>query len=172
MTRLAVLLLVPLLAAPLRAQEISREYQVKAAYLYNFVKLVEWPERAEGPLVLCVAGRNPFGPVLETTVRGESVNGRPLQARVILEPDPGCHVVFVPRGANAPAYLRAARGTPTLTVGESDGFAAQGGVINFYMDGPNVRFEINPAAAEHHTLRISSRLMQLARLVDTRGGTE
>jgi hypothetical protein len=152
------------------AQDVPREYQVKAAYLYNFVKLVEWSGRsAAGPIVICVAGHNPFGSVLESTVRGESVNGRPLETRTILEPDGGCHVVFIPRGANAPAYVRAARGT--LLVGETEGFAAQGGVVNFYMEGPNVRFEINPRAAERQQVRISARLLQLARLVGVEGAT-
>ena len=167
MTRplLAVLLLAVAAQARPAAQDVSKEYRVKAAFLYNFVKFVEWPSRTEpGPIVICVAGRDPFGSILDDTIRGETVRGRTLAARVILEPDPGCHVTFVPTGA-APAYLRAARGTPTLTVGESLDFIQQGGLIRFYLDGGTVRFEINRDGAERSGVRISSRLLQLARLV-------
>jgi hypothetical protein len=162
---LAVLLLAVAAQSRPAAQDVSTEYRVKAAFLYNFVKFVEWPSRTEpGPIVICVAGRNPFGSILDDTIRGETVRGRTLAARVILEPDPGCHVTFVPTGAST-AYLRAARGTPTLTVGESPDFIQQGGLIRFYLDGGTVRFEINRDGAERSGVRISSRLLQLARLV-------
>jgi len=152
------------------AQDISPEYRVKAAYLYNFVRFVEWPSAdSSAPLTICVAGRNPFGPVLDGLVSGEMVNARRLATKVILEPARDCSVVFVPEGATTGAYLRAAQGQPVLTVGESSTFIAQGGMVRFYIDGRNVRFEINPAAADQAGLRISSRLLQLARIVDTRG---
>jgi hypothetical protein len=163
---LAVLLLAVAAHSRPAAQDVSKEYRVKAAFLYNFVKFVEWPARTEpGPIVICVAGRNPFDSILDDTIRGETVRGRSLTARVILEPDPACHVTFVPTGANAVAYLRAARGTPMLTVGESLDFIQQGGLIRFYLDGGTVRFEINRDGAERAGVRISSRLLQLARLV-------
>lgn len=153
-----------------RAQDVPPDYRVKAAFLYNFVKFVEWPAAASAaPLSICVAGRNPFGNFLDNLIRGEVVNGRRLETRVILEPDPDCDVVFVPEGAATSAYLRAVRGRPTLTIGEGGGFIAQGGIARFYIDGGNVRFEINPGAADQAGLRISSRLLQLARIVDDRG---
>jgi hypothetical protein len=148
---------------PAAAQSVGLEYQVKAVYLYNFVKFVEWPGPAQtGPLTLCVAGRNPFGSFLAETVRGESVNGRPLATRVIAEPDPSCPVVFIPAATSAAPYLRAARGTPTLTVGESEDFLRQGGIIAFVDDGPNVRFAISGEAADQARLMVSSRLLRLA----------
>jgi hypothetical protein len=158
-----------LLAAPLRAQEVPLEYQVKATYLYNFVKFIEWPGQPAGPLNICVAGRNPFGTVLDDLLANETINGRPVRSRVILEPDPGCQVVFVPSGAAATAYLRAARGAPVLTVGEESDFIELGGIISLYLDSNNVRFTINPSAAERAKLRISSRLLTLARIVDDMG---
>jgi hypothetical protein len=163
---LAALLLAFTAHSRTTAQDVSKEYRVKAAFLYNFVKFVEWPSRTDpGPIVICVAGQNPFGSVLVETIRGETVVGRTLESRVILEPDGGCHVIFVPAGANASAYLGAARGTPRLTVGESPDFIQQGGLVRFYLDAGTVRFEINRERAERSGLRISSRLLQLARLV-------
>ena len=151
----------------LHAQEAPLEYQVKAAYLFNFVKFVEWPSTAEpGPLTICLAGRNPFGQYLAATLSGEAVAGRALTSRVILTPEPGCHVVFMPDGVAATPYLRAARGSPTLTVGEAPGFIAQGGIVNFIVEDGPVRFEISRNAAERVKLRISSRLLQLARITE------
>lgn len=163
---LFVLPAVASLALP-AAQEVPLEYQVKAAYLYNFVKYVEWPDPVTGPILICVAGQNPFGTVLEDLVRNETVRGVPLRTEVIPGPIPECHVVFTPRTSRIPVYLKAAAGTPTLTVGETDGFIELGGMIRFFVDGgKNVRFEINRAAAERVKLRISSRLLQLARLAE------
>lgn len=160
-------------AAPLAAQAVSDEYRVKAAYLYNFLKYAEWPAEAPaGPLTICVAGRNPFGGFLEDLVRGEMINDRQVTTRVILEPEPGCHLMFVPDGAAVSAYLRDAAGRPVLTVGESRTFIADGGIVNFYLDRGNVRFEINPAAAEQAGIRLSARLLQLARIVGARARQE
>lgn len=172
MCRHFALALLLLAAAPLRAQDVPLEYQVKAAFLYNFVKFVDWPVGTQsGPLTICVAGRNPLGSVLEDTVRDETIGGRPITTRVILEPEAGCHVMFIPDGAATTAYLRAARTTPILTVGEKSSFLDAGGIINFFVDNGKVRFAINPQAAERAQLRISSRLLQLARIQNSRGGT-
>jgi hypothetical protein len=162
--RCIVLCALCLVPCALTAQAVPLEYRVKAGYLFNFAKFVEWPANAPpGPITVCVAGRNVFGEVLDEIIRGETINGRPLTARVVLEPDSGCHVLFVPRGAAAAAYLRAARGAPVLTVGEADDFIAAGGIVNFILDGGNVRFEIDPEKADAARLRISSRLLRLAR---------
>ena len=163
--RVALALVLSLLPSAIPwAQEVPLEYRVKAAFLFNFAKFVEWPAAADaGPLQICVAGRNVFGEALVETVRGENINGRPLAIRVILEPEPGCHIIFVPRGAATTAYLRAARGTPSLTVGEMPDFISMGGMVNFTFEGTSVRFEIDSEAAERAGLRISSRLLRLAR---------
>ena len=164
--RAAVILILAIGLRPAAAQDVPLEYQVKAAYLYNFVKFVEWPETARtGPLNICLAGRNPFGNLLAETIKDETIDGRPLTSRVILEPEPDCHVLFVPEGASS-AYLRAARHMPTLTVGETPDFLQQGGVIAFVADGRNIRFAISAEAAEQANLQVSSRLLKLA--VNTR----
>jgi hypothetical protein len=150
----------------LQSQAVSLEYRLKAGYLFNFVKFVEWPADAhEGPLTICVAGRNPFGDVLTEIVRGETVNEQKLATRVILTPEPGCHVVFVPRDVAGTPYLRAARSSPTLTVGETPGFIAQGGIVNFVREEEKVRFQISAEAADRAHLRISSHLLRLGRQV-------
>ena len=154
-----------LLAVPVHGQDVSYEYQVKAAFLYNFIRFVEWPPAAQsGSMIVCVAGRNPLGSFLEETVKGETLDGRPIIPRVILEPDPECRVIFVPDGATVSAYLRASRGAPVLTIGETNDFIDAGGIVRFYMENGKVRFEISPQAAERSQLRISSRLLRLARI--------
>jgi hypothetical protein len=164
MRRLLIFAVFAALTAHPEAQSPSLEYQVKAAYLFNFLKFVEFPATA-GPINICVAGRNPFGNSLDDTVRGEQIQGRPVTTRVILEPEQNCHVIFVPAGAATTAYLRAARGSSTLTVGETAEFIMQGGIVNFVRQGNNIRFEIDPEAADQAKLRISSRLLQLATIV-------
>jgi len=163
---LAALAAAAVVALP-AAQEVSQEYRVKAGVLYNLVKYVEWPDPIKGSIRICVAGQNPFGTVLEDLVRNERVRGLPLTAAVIPGPEPDCHVVFTPKTSRVGAYIRAAAGTPTLMVGETDDFIELGGMINFTLEQGKVRFEINRLAAERVKLRISSRVLKLARLTDS-----
>ena len=161
-------LAVALTATVVSAQEPTLEYRVKAAYIYNFTQYVEGPGDAlgPGPLTICVAGRNVFGDTLEAIVRDERIDDHPIAVRVILEPEPGCHVLFIPLGAATPAYLRSARMAPVLTIGEASDFIAQGGIINLVREGGNIRFQIDQEAAERAGLRVSSRLLRLARPID------
>ncbi len=161
-----VALLAPLVTvASVRSAEVPLEYQVKATYLFNFVKFIEWPRRstATGPLTICVAERNPFGASLREAIQGERIAGRLLDARVVSQPESVCNVVFVPRGTAPGRYLEAFRDSATLTVGEDAGFLNKGGIINFIMDRGTVRFEIAPSAAKRADLRISSHLLRLSR---------
>jgi hypothetical protein len=148
------------------AQEISQEYQIKAAYLYNFLKYVDWPEPINRTFLICVAGQNPFGSVLDGLTSNERVRGNPVKTEIILGFEPGCDVIFTPRTSNIPAYLQGAAGKPILTVGETPRFIEQGGIVNFFLENGKVRFEINRNAAERAGLRFSSRLLQLAKIVD------
>jgi hypothetical protein len=169
MRRLLVAVLLCAGTALASAQDAGLEYRVKAAYLFNFTKFIEWPNAAfvggrSFSFSICVAGRNPFGPALTATLVGETAAGLPLAARVVNAGGAaGCHVLFVPAGVPPETYLRAVGKLPVLTVGESPDFLTQGGAINFILDGGRVRFEINQAAAERAQLRISSRLLQLGR---------
>ena len=146
------------------AQEQSLEYQVKAAYLYNFVKFVDWPAGAvSGAITICTAGDSPLTSALEQIVRNETVGGHSLAVRAVMTPQSGCNVVYLPRDVPPGEYLRVARAGPVLTVGESVDFIAQGGIINFVRDAGMLRFEIDQEAARHARLQISSRLLRLAR---------
>lgn len=149
------------------------EYQVKAAFLLNFTRFVEWPSDAftapGDPVTICVVGDDPFGESLDAVVQGETVNGRRLKVhrtRDVPELRKDCHLVFVPRSTGRQSeILSALRGTGRLTVGEGDGFLTDGGVIRFVLDQNRVRFEINLAAAEANRLKLSSKLLRLARRV-------
>jgi hypothetical protein len=149
------------------------EYEVKAAFLFNFVRFVQWPaamfESGSAPVVLGILGDDPFDGALDRAVEGHVVNGRAVRVRRVAGPADvaGCHVLFIPasRRRNAIKVLHALRAQSILTVGETEGFAAEGGVINFTREGNRVRFEINVGAATRARLTLSSQLLGLARIV-------
>lgn len=151
------------------AREVSKEYRIKAAFLYNFTKFVEWPpERfpsADAPVLIGVLGGNPFERVLEETVRGKTVNGRPV--RIVPLDDArklgGVHVVFLAdRARSCSGEFAQAPTASVLTVGECDDDEDCGAVINFRTVGDKVRFEINITAAEARGLKLSAHLQKLA----------
>lgn len=152
------------------------EYQVKAAFLYNFAKFVEWPAeafpQASSAFHLCIIGADPFRNALEEAVEGRTIGGHPL---VIFKSPDGrgleiCHMAFVGAGSTKETQrLVATRRNLLLTVGETDLFLRWGGIINLVRDGNKIRFEINSDAAERVGLKISSKLLALAKVVhDTR----
>jgi hypothetical protein len=155
------------------AQSATSEYHVKAAFLFHFVQLVEWPVGAPGndvnPVTVCTIGEDPFQGDLEATLAGQSVGTRPFRVRHLkpLEDFQGCQVLFVSRrdAVRLGRLLVELKDGPILTVGESDGFAQQGGMIGFLLVDNKVRFEINLEAAERANLKISSRLLLLAKSV-------
>lgn len=154
------------LAAGLPAQPAA-EYDVKAAFLYNFAKFVEWPQDAPaGPISIGVIGRDPFEGKLEKAVLGKRVNGREFAVLHLRgEADArACHIVFIgpSEQKRLPEILRAMQHWPVLTVGDSPGFCAHGGVIGFKIVSDRVGFDINPDAAERAQLRLSSKLLSVA----------
>jgi hypothetical protein len=145
------------------------EYQVKAAFLYNFVKFVDWPDTPaaqEGPIEICVLGKDPFGGALERVVEGKTVNGRPLVIRRVKEVAAArsCQVLFVSasEAGRVSEITQAVHAWSVLTVSEIDRFSERGGIITFLMEGQRVRFRINPKMAASAGLKISSKLLQLA----------
>jgi YfiR/HmsC-like len=159
-------------AALIAQTKSANEYQVKAAFLYNFVKFVDWPSSAftspNQPLAICVYGRDPFGTTLEDALLGKTIGERriALVRATQFQELVGCHVVFVSASEDEPTADLAARlrGRPVLLVGESYGFAASGGIIQFTIKANRVHFVINPDAADRAGLKISSKLLALAKI--------
>ena len=168
-----------LLAGPLSACLCGQagEYQVKAAFLFNFAKFVEWPgpDPANDPINLCVVGDDPFGSLLDQMVKGKLANGRAMEIRRI---SPGvkferCQIAFIAASERKrlPALLESLGHAGVLTVGETDDFARGGGIISFFLDNNHVRLEVNVDAADRAGLKISSKLLSLAKIVrDPSGG--
>jgi hypothetical protein len=161
-----------LLALTALAQIID-EYQVKAAFLYNFAKFVEWPDSAfksgKDPMHICVLGQDPFGSALEEAVSGKTLLGRSFVVADISDPGRAaeCQLLFV--GSSERKRLRsifkAIQTGGVLTVGDTDDFAAQGGMVNLKLEGRRIRLEINLEAAGKAKLRISSKVLNLAQIV-------
>ncbi len=151
-------------------ESVSKEYQLKAAFLYHFTKYVEWPDQAfanaDSPIVIGVLRGNPFGGELEKAVGGRAANGRKIV--VVQVPSPNAarqtHILFV--GAAQDSKLSevkgALNGTAVLTVGESEAFARQGGMVTFTLQNDSLRFAINKDSAQKAGLKISSQLQKLA----------
>jgi hypothetical protein len=153
------------------AQEFRpTEYQVKAAFLFNFAKFVEWPPRAfasgTSPLVIGVLGENPFHEDLAQTIRNKTIDNHRLEITEIrsLAQATNCHMLFISTSEKErlPEIFKSLKGARVLTVGETDRFIAAGGMINFVLQGTKIRFQINREAATSAGLRISSKLMSLA----------
>jgi hypothetical protein len=155
--------------APRAAASAPLEYDVKAAFLLNFTKFVEWPASAfaspDAPLNICILGGDPFGRAIDQLVEGESVNQHRITVERIRSDQPkACQVLFVGNGP-IPAGFSAAN-PAVLTVGEGEDFIRQGGVIAFVIDNRRVRFDISVKAATNAGLKLSSKLLSVARSVD------
>jgi hypothetical protein len=168
---LASLLTTPLFAAP-QPRPVD-EYQLKAAFLYNFARFIEWPAKAfedpSQPFVFCVLGEDPFGRALDDLLEGRKIGGRAPTVRRISDARRarGCQILFVSSSEpkSVLALLAGIGDSGLLTVGESDAGAAEGMIIDFTLEDGKIRFIINAAVAEREKLRISSRLLSLATVV-------
>jgi hypothetical protein len=151
------------------AAEEPLEYQVKAAFLLNFTKFTEWPPAVFGapdsPILICILGDDPFGNTLDQTVAGEVVNGRKVVVQRIKKarPLPSCQVLFF---GKAEKPLNSGVGPGVLTIGEGERFVHEGGMIAFVLENRRVRFGINETAAETAGLKLSSKLLNVARFVE------
>ncbi len=151
----------------------ASEATVKAAYLFNFAKLVEWPasafDRAQAPLVIGVVGRDAVADELTRSFGKATANGRPLEIRRVSAGNAAalraCHIVFVPESENADGVIAAVQGHPVLVVGESEGFARRGGALAFVKVSENLKFEANPKAAARSGVTVSSKLLRVAQNV-------
>ena len=171
--RLLVGLFALLSGLPPTQADNGSEYRLKAAFLYNFAKYVEWPPgafaSADAPLLICIAGANPFGDALASlsgkTVESHPVEVRPIPAATGLEP---CHIVFVGRAEQGrfKGLLAKLGRLPILMVSDIDGFAQAGGMIGLVETEQGIRFNINLAVTRQAGLKLSSQLLKLATIVD------
>jgi hypothetical protein len=154
------------------------EYQVKAAYLFNFGRFVEWPAAAYGspaaPFVIGIIGEDPFGALIDEVVRGESLNGHPLAVKRFgkLEEVTACNILFIAR-SEAPRLeqlLQSMRGRPVLTVTDFDGAEGRAAIIVLINENNRIRMRINVPEARANDLVISSKLLRPAELVGNEKG--
>lgn len=173
---LAVICFLLVCAASLPAQRSSpSEYEVKAAYLYNFGKFVHWPSNApadDNSFPICVLGRDPFGATLDSTTYGESINARKIVIKRIASAQEaaGCRILFISSSEEGRLreILRTLGSTSVLTVSELPHFTRDGGMVQFVMEENRVRFEVNLAVAENASLVLSSQLLKVATAVRRR----
>lgn len=157
---------------PLRADRASvGEYQVKAAFLYNFAKFVEWPGGSAGnTIVIGILGSDPFGAVVDFTFEDKIVGGKRFEVRRFQKIDQlqVCHVLFISDSeqGNLGRIMGALHGMPVLTVSDARNFLGAGGMIELALEGKKIRFDINLREVKTSGLRISAQLLQLARKVE------
>ena len=157
---------------PAANAQVSQEYEIKAAFLYNFIKLIEWPPEvlpeSSPNITMCVLGEDPFGETIDF-IADKSVKGKKLLIRRLANPTgtEHCNILFISsseQGRLVP-ILNSIKRPGVLTVGDMERFVQQGGIINLVVERNKVRFEINMDAAERAGLKISSKLLNLARVV-------
>jgi hypothetical protein len=152
------------------AQEKPSEYEVKAAFLFNFAKFIEWPPEAfaetNSPIVIGILGKNNFGGSLEKIINDRKVNNRSFQFRNFNSGTDAinCQILFVSSSEknDFPKIISTLHDASILTVSEADGFIKAGGMVNFLFEGNNIRFQISDEAAKKAGLKISSKLLSLA----------
>jgi len=168
-----------LVPAPDLAAQAARpsEYQVKAVFLFNFAQFVDWPPEAvadsQAPLTIGVLGENPFGDVLDATVRGERRGARSFVVRRYqrVEDVKICDILFIsrPEGDRPEGVLADLKRRPILTVSDADGFAEHGGMIGFVTDRNRIRLKINLGVVQAAHLTISSKLLRVAEIINPPG---
>jgi len=168
-----------LVPAPDLAAQAARpsEYQVKAVFLFNFAQFVDWPPEAvadsQAPLTIGVLGENPFGDVLDATVRGERRGARSFVVRRYqrVEDIKICDILFIsrPEGDRPEGVLADLKRRPILTVSDADGFAEHGGMIGFVTDRNRIRLKINLGVVQAAHLTISSKLLRVAEIINPPG---
>ena len=162
--------------AQARDSSDSSEYLIKAGFIFNFAKFVEWPQttfaQPDSPIVIGILGTDPFGAIIDQIVQDKKIGGRGFVVKRLkwgsdVKDLRDCKILFVSASekAHMDELLQMVKGLPVLTVGETPGFAERGGVIRFVLEDNRVRFEVNVEAAHQAELTISSRLLTLARII-------
>lgn len=170
--------LVLLTTLPLWAQppHVS-EYDVKAAYLFNFGKFLHvTPAPARASFTICVLGRDPMGPALDSITRGEEIDSRPVRVQRMHEADAvrSCDIAYISasEGSRIDADLAVLRGSDVLTVSDAQGFLDRGGMIQFVNQGNHIRFSVNLNAVRRTHLVLSSELLKVAAAINGKPNTE
>ena len=151
----------------------SREYQLKAVFLFNFAQFTEWPADAfakpDSPLIIGVLGNDPFGGILAETVKGEAVHGHPLEVHHFrtVEEIKTCHILYISRSEDTrlERIVAAFKGKPILTVSDIDRAAYRGAMVRFLMEQNKIRLRINLEAVKSANLNMSSKVLRAAQIV-------
>jgi hypothetical protein len=166
---------------PISAVAQQSEYTIKAVFLEHFTRFVEWPESfkiadTSDPFYVAVIGENPFGSILDQIYADQKIRNRNVEILYISTPDEiiDCHILFISSSNKEilPEILSRTRNKPILTVSDTNGFAEDGVLINFYLTGGKIKFEINEKAVHESGLVMSYRLLNLARIVNQGSGRE
>ncbi|MFZ6013324.1 MAG: YfiR family protein [Bacteroidota bacterium] len=151
----------------------AREHQIKAVFLFNFAQFIEWPSEAfahaDTPMIIGILGQDPFGGYLDETVKNEKINGHPLiveRYRSVNEAS-SCHILFIniSKTEQLKSALAGVKAKNILTVGDSENFVKQGGMIRFFTESSKTRIQINLKAVKQADLTISSKLLRVAEIV-------
>ena len=156
---------------PAYAQKAS-EYQVKAAFLFNFTKFLEWPAEAMGepgePFVIGVLGKDPFGNYLDELIAGEKIMDHQMIVKRFnnVEEVDKCHILFVNKPGKTSETINALKGKSILTVSDDREFNRNGGIISFFTENEMIRLQINVDAAKAAHLNVSSKLLRIAKIYE------
>jgi hypothetical protein len=159
------------------AQETPSDYRVKATYVLNFLRFIQWPDDAfsgpKAPVVIGIVGEDPFGNQLPQVILGKTVQGRNLVIRRYKAGEDlrGSHFLFISASEKKrlPQILAGLRGSSVLTIAEMDRFIEAGGVIQFTFENSRIRFAVNVDAADRARLKVSSKLLSVAQYVEANG---
>jgi hypothetical protein len=167
----------PVPGQPPEAATLPNQYTVKAVFLYNFGRYVEWPNGsfadASAPFVIGIVGEDAFGGALQEIAARKTIQGRPIVVRRFASPEDynqTCHILFVSRSlasSQQAALIRMTQRRGVLVVGETPGFAEQGGTANFFVEEDRIRFEINVDTARRAQLRLDAKLLSLGKPVSS-----
>jgi hypothetical protein len=171
---LILLVLWSAVSSPLSAQSsVSKEYQIKAVFLFNFAQFVKWPDRvftrSDEPFRIGILGDDPFDGFIDATVQGEKVDGHPLviQRYASVADIKVCQILFISRSESEKmeGILSDLKGKNILTVADSEGFIKSGGIVLLSKEENKIRLQINLEAAKNANLSISSKILRLAEIV-------
>ena len=169
------------LLIPISTAAQQSEYTMKAVFLEHFTRFIEWPEPSgiddvSSPFLIAIIGENPFGSILGQIYSEQKIKNKKVEIKYISTPDniPDCHILFISGSSQEilPEILSITKNKPILTVSDTKGFAEMGVLINFYLIGDKIKFEINEKAVHESGLVMSYRLLSLARIVNQARGKE